>query len=48
MPHVLLFLCAVGLWLLGWTLLLGMSLLSRPGGDCRPLCLLDRDDIPEH
>lgn len=39
------FLGAVAFWLLGWCVVLGMALSCRPGGDCRPLHLLDRDDI---
>ncbi len=47
MPYFIYFLYAVGVWLLAWSMVLGMSLLLRPGGDRRPLCLLDRDDILE-
>jgi hypothetical protein len=45
MPYFIYFLCAIGFWLLGWSVVLGMALLGRPGGDRRPLSLLDRDDI---
>ena len=45
MHDFLYFLGAVALWLLGWFVVLGMAWLCRPGGDCRPLHLLDRDDI---
>jgi hypothetical protein len=47
MPYFVYFLCAVGFWLLGWIVVIGMGLLCRPGGDRRPLDLLDRDDILE-
>ena len=47
MPYFIYFLAALGFWLLGWTVVLGMALLSRTAGDRRPLSLLDQDDVLE-
>ena len=46
MQYFVYFLCAVSFWMLGWSVVLGMALLGQPGGEQRPLSLLDRDDIP--
>ncbi|WP_374380017.1 hypothetical protein [Thermomonas sp.] len=46
MPYFIYFLAAIGFWLLGWTVVLGMALLSRTAAR-RPLSLLDQDDVLE-
>lgn len=47
MPYFIYFLCAVGAWLLDWSVVPWMVLFDRASGDCRPLSLLDRADILE-
>ena len=47
MAYFMYFLAAIGFWLLGWTVVLGMALLSRTAGDRRPLSLLHQDDVLE-
>ena len=47
MAYFIYFLAAIGFWLLGWTVVLGMALLSRTAAARRPLSLLDQDDVLE-
>ena len=46
MQYFVYFLCAVGFWMLGWSVMLGLAVIDQSGGEQRPFCLLDGDDIP--